>query len=133
MATITVNVELSLSDFVEYAHGTGLHNLNVILDKELDSEVEDYLNEVYPAGATADDINDALAYNEDEIAQYCGFTDWEELEYGRNPQYEEGETELVYDSFEGFCAQYNCRACPYADTPDADACRARFWDRRGEQ
>ena len=130
MATITVTMELNLSDFVEYAHGTGLYNLNVILDKELDSVVEDYLNEMYPTGATADDINDALAYDEDAIAQYCGYTDWEELEHGRSPQYEEGETELAYDSFEGFCDDYDCKDCPYADTPDVEACRARFWARR---
>ena len=134
MATIIVTMEISLSDFKEYAHGSGEYNLDVILDKNLDSKVENYLNEMFPNGATIDDINDALTYDEDEIAQYCGFADWNDLEYGTDVEYEAGETELEYEDFDSFCSEFSCcERCPYKDTPDVDACRERFWDRRGEQ
>ena len=141
MPTITVKMEMRLSDFEEFAWGAGAYNLEVLIEKGLDKEVEFLINEVYPEGATNDEINDFLSYDEDTIARHCGFSNWDELEHGDDEEeedeettvpYEAGVTERQHDSFASFCAEFDCDHCPYRDTSCVTECERRFWERRDE-
>ena len=137
MATITVKMEMNLSDFEEYAWGGGAYNLRVIMDKNLDTKVEELINEMFPDEATDEEINDFLHYDEDTIARCCGFSNWEELEHEEeeeepDEEYESGVTEREYATFEDFCDEHSCDTCPYREAPDGDICEELFWARRDE-
>ena len=73
--------ETSLSEF-EFWSG-GRERAEVLTSNQLD-EIECILEDLYPDGLDATTINDLFWFEEDNIAQWLGFTDFEELERYNN-------------------------------------------------
>lgn len=72
-------VESSLKDFNAWSGGKC--TLDVLIEKGVCDEVERYIEEGF-TDPTATDINDFLWFERDQIAEYLGYEDWEEFEYG---------------------------------------------------
>ena len=51
-------------------------------DEDFD-QIEETLEEIYPDGMTETEINDLFWFDEDTIAEWLGYSDWEELEEER--------------------------------------------------
>lgn len=73
--------EQSLQDF-EFWGGAKV-NRNLITDKELD-ELEDVLEELYPDGIDETDLNDIFWFDDDFIAEYLGYENFEQFWEDRN-------------------------------------------------
>lgn len=73
--------EQSLQDF-EFWSGAKV-NRNLITDKELD-ELEDVLEELYPDGIEETDLNDIFWFDDDFIAEYLGYENFEQFWEDRN-------------------------------------------------
>lgn len=55
-------------------------------------QLENIIDEIYPDGLSATELNDLLWFEEDTIAEWLGFEDWEALERFNNGEEEEEET-----------------------------------------
>ena len=51
-------------------------------DEDFD-QIEETLEEIYPDGMTETEINDLFWFDEDTIAEWLGYSYWEELEEER--------------------------------------------------
>ena len=72
-----IYTETNLSSFEFW--GPAVDNVSSLTSNEL-QELEFMLEDVYPDGIDATDLNDLFAYDEDLIATWLGFEDWEDLE-----------------------------------------------------
>ena len=108
---MTYTVETSLESFPAWSGGKD--TLDVLIEKGLCNTVEAILNDIYVDGAPTDtEINDTLWFSRDEIAEWCGFSDWEELENGK--QEEESKEPKDCEDFDEFCDQFgSCFDCPF--------------------
>ena len=85
-------VETSLENFEAWSGGRD--TLDVLIEKGLCDTVENILNDIYADEAPTDtEINDTLWFSRDEIAEWCGFSSWEALEYGEAEEEETAEEE----------------------------------------
>lgn len=62
----------------------GADNANCLSYEQLD-ELENILEEIYPDGMTDTQVNDLLWFDEDSVAEWLGFTNFEELQKGGQP------------------------------------------------
>ena len=62
----------------------GADNANCLSYEQLD-EFENILEEIYPDGMTDTQVNDLLWFDEDSVAEWLGFTYFEELQKGGQP------------------------------------------------
>ena len=83
-----ITSEISLRDFEGWSGAAD--TLNTLTDEQKDA-LEANLEELYPDGMDETGLNDLLWFEEDAIAEWLGFVDWEDLE--RKNSGEEDETE----------------------------------------
>lgn len=69
--------ECSLTDFKPWSGGADRYN---VLTYEQLEQLEPFFEELFPDGASETEINDLFWFEEDTIAEWLGFEDWEALE-----------------------------------------------------
>lgn len=79
-------VESSLENFDAWSGGND--TLKVLIEKGVCDEVEDFIEQCF-TDPTDTDINDFLWFERDQIAEYLGYKDWDEFEYGDEDTYED--------------------------------------------
>ena len=79
-------VESSLKDFNAWSGGR--YTLDVLIEKGVCDEVEGYIEECF-TDPSVTDINDFLWFERDQIAEYLGYEDWEEFEFGNEGVYKD--------------------------------------------
>lgn len=101
--------EFNLYDFPAWSGGRD--TLETIKEKDFVDEVQAAMEEIYCEEAPTDtEINDLLWFERDTIAEWCGFSSWDALEYGETEE-EENEEE---SAFSAFCDSFeDCMECPY--------------------
>lgn len=125
--------ETSLWQFDAWSGGRD--TLDTLIEKGLCEELESILEDTYPDGMTDTELNDLLWFEEDAIAEWLGFSDWEDLENDGEEdeeeeieiEYEEGVTEQEFETADDFCNHYgDCDTCPYKDCASWEECEQRF-------
>ena len=76
---MTYTIEESLENFDAWSGGND--TLKVLIEKGVCDEVEDFIEQCF-TDPTDTDINDFLWFERDQIAEYLGYKDWDEFEYG---------------------------------------------------
>ena len=71
-----IRTETSLRDFNFWAGGAD--NANCLTYEQLDT-IEDILTDLYPNGIDQVFLNDLFSFDEDTIAEWLGYEDFEEL------------------------------------------------------
>ena len=71
-----IHTETSLRDFQFWAGGAD--NANCLTCEQLDI-IEDILTDIYPDGIDETQLNDLMWFDEDIIAEWLGYADFEEL------------------------------------------------------
>lgn len=71
-----IHTETSLRDFQFWAGGAD--RANCLTSEQLDL-VEEVLEEIYPNGIDETELNDLLWFDEDIIAEWLGYADFDEL------------------------------------------------------
>ena len=80
--------EISLENFEAWSGGS--YTLCTLTHEQCE-ELESIIDEIYPDGLSETELNDLLWFEDDTIAEWLGFEDWEALERFNNG--EEGEEE----------------------------------------
>lgn len=88
---MTYTTEKSLEQFDAWSGG--YDTLKVLIEKGVCDEVEEFIEQCF-AHPTDTDINDFLWFERDQIAEYLGYKDWDEFEYGN-------EDEDTYEDING--------------------------------
>ena len=88
---MTYTIEESLENFDAWSGGKD--TLDVLIDKGVCDEVEEFIEQSF-VRPTDTDINDFLWFERDQIAEYLGYKDWDEFEYGN-------EDEDTYEDING--------------------------------
>ena len=83
---MTYTIEESLENFDAWSGGKD--TLDVLIEKGVCDEVEDFIGQCF-TDPTDTDINDFLWFERDQIAEYLGYKDWDEFEYGGEDTYED--------------------------------------------
>lgn len=86
-----ITEEISLRDFNGWSGA--VDTLNTLTDEQKD-ELEAILEDIYPDGMDETGLNDLLWFENDAIAEWLGFDDWEDLERknsGEDDEEEESE------------------------------------------
>ena len=84
-----ITSEISLRNFEGWSGA--MDTLNTLTDDQKDA-IEASLEYLYPDGMDESSLNDLLWFENDSIAEWLGFEDWEDLER-KNSGEEEGEEE----------------------------------------
>ena len=74
-------IECDLDQFDAWSGGND--TLKVLIEKGVCDEVQSFIEETFCNEIPTDtDINDFLWFERDQIAEYLGYKDWDEFEYG---------------------------------------------------
>ena len=124
---MTYTVETSLENFPAWSGGK--ETLDVLIEKDLCDTVENILADVLGENPTDTDINDTLWFSRDEIAEWCGFSSWDALEYGEEEEEETEEEEEADNNFSRWCANQNrdCSGCPYQKLHGMGDCEMAYY------
>ena len=119
-------VETSLENFEAWSGGRD--TLEVLIEKGLCDTVEACLEEALGEDVSDTDINDILWMERDMIAEWCGFSSWDALEYGEEEE-EETEEEEADNNFSRWCENwgYNCSGCPYQKLINLGDCETAYY------
>lgn len=82
--------EISLRNFEGWSGA--VDTLNTLTDEQKDN-LEAYLEELYPDGIDETSLNDILWFENDAIAEWLGFEDWEDLERKNSGEEDEEDEE----------------------------------------
>ena len=119
-------METSLENFEAWSGGRD--TLNTLREKDLCDRLEFILDDLYPDGMTDTELNDLLWFEDDAIAEWLGFSDWEDLENDGEEEEDEEEEEVGTDAegkelldycvseelkFQTYCDKANCSSCPF--------------------
>lgn len=86
-----ITSEISLRNFEGWSGA--VDTLSTLTDEQKDS-LEAILEEIYPDGMDETGLNDLLWFENDTIAEWLGFDDWEDLERKNSGEdYEEDDEE----------------------------------------
>jgi hypothetical protein len=85
-----ITSEISLRNFEGWCGA--VDTLNTLTDEQKDA-LEADLEELYPDGMNETSLNDLLWFENDAIAEWLGFEDWEDLERKNSGEEEEEEDE----------------------------------------
>ena len=85
-----ITSEISLRNFEGWSGA--VDTLNTLTDDQKD-EIEANLEELYPDGMGETRLNDFLWFENDTIAEWLGFEDWEDLERKNSGEDDEEEDE----------------------------------------
>lgn len=131
--------DISLERFEAWSGGED--TLDVLREKDLCDQLENILeNDVFYDGCTDTELNDFLWFERDAIAEWLGFSDWDDLENDGEEEeeeieikYEEGVTEQEFETADDFCDHYenDCNKCPYKDCVRFADCENRFNELKG--
>ena len=81
--------EINLENFEAWSGGAD--TLRTLTHEQCET-LESILEDIYPDGLSATELNDLLRFEEDAIAEWLGFEDWEALErFNNGEEEEEGE------------------------------------------
>lgn len=125
--------ETSLERFDAWSGGED--TLDVLIEKDLCDKLERLLEcDVFEDGCTDTELNDFLWFERDTIAEWLGFSDWDDLENDGEDdeeepeiEYERGVTEQKFETADDFCSHYgDCGKCPYDDCVSWAECEQRF-------
>lgn len=83
-----ITKEISLRNFEGWSGA--VDTLNTLTDEQKDA-LEAILEELYPDGMDETSLNDLLWFENDTIAEWLGFEDWEDLERKNSGEEEEEE------------------------------------------
>ena len=72
-----ITSEISLRSFEGWSGA--VDTLNTLTDEQKDN-LETILEELYPDGMDETNLNDLLRFEDDAIAEWLGFDDWEDLD-----------------------------------------------------
>ena len=72
-----ITSEINLRNFEGWSGA--VYTLNTLTDEQKDA-LESNLEELYPDGMDETSLNDLLRFENDAIAEWLGFEDWEDLE-----------------------------------------------------
>ena len=116
--------ETSLDRFEAWSGGRD--TLDVLVEKDLCDQLEAMLeNDIFPDGCTDTELNDLLWFERDAIAEWLGFSDWEDLEDGEG---DEEEVEEEENNFSRWCNQsHSCSGCPYQKLSKLSDCEAAYY------
>lgn len=117
--------ETSLDRFEAWSGGKD--TLDVLIEKDLCDQLEAMLeNDIFPDGCTDTELNDLLWFERDTIAEWLGFSDWEDLENGSEEDEEDEDGEEVkidmelleahveaVANFMDYCDSADCSDCPF--------------------
>ena len=85
-----ITEEISLRDFEGWSGA--VDTLSTLTDDQKD-DLEAILEDLYPDGMTETSLNDLLWFEDDTIAEWLGFDDWEDLERENSEEEDEEEDE----------------------------------------
>ena len=120
--------ETSLDRFEAWSGGRD--TLDVIIEKDLCDQLEAMLeNDIFPDGCTDTELNDLLWFERDTIAEWLGFSDWEDLENGGEEEEEEEEDGEEENNFSRWCDNQSCdcSGCPYQKLSKLNDCEAAYY------
>lgn len=92
-----ITEEISLRDFEGWSGA--VDTLNTLTDEQKD-ELEAILEELYPNGMGETSLNDILWFENDTIAEWLGFDDWEDLERENSGEEDEEDDDDEEDETE---------------------------------
>ena len=120
-------VETSLENFEAWSGGRD--TLDVLIEKGLCDTVEACLEEALGEDVSDTAINDTLWFERDMIAEWCGFSSWEALEYCEEEKEEEAEEEEADNNFSRWCANQSrdCSGCPYQKLHGMGDCETAYY------
>ena len=109
----------------------GEDTLDTLIDKGLCDNLEPMIEELFPDGCTDTELNDFLWFERDTIADWLGFSDWEDLENDGEEEEEDEEEpdiELLDEyignetDFETYCDNADCDGrCPFSKCSNCQA------------
>ena len=73
---MTIKTEITLKNF-EFWSGAK-DTVKYLTESELDT-IESYLEELYPEGMTDTELNDFMWFEDDTIAEWLGYNDFDEI------------------------------------------------------
>ena len=126
---VIIENEISLSDFQAWSGGAD--TLETLIDKDLCEQLESIIDDEAVSGEkgwTDTSLNDFLWFERDTIAEWLGFSDWEELEYGKEEKEETDPEDLLEEainsgvSYKEFCNGRECVSCPLFHEMDCESC-----------
>lgn len=86
--------EISLENFEAWSGGRD--TLDVLIEKDLCDQLEAIIDDIEPEEGWSDTaINDLLWFERDNIADWLGFSDWDELENGSEEDEEDEDEEGI--------------------------------------
>ena len=85
-----ITSEISLRNFEGWSGA--VDTLNTLTDEQKDA-LETILEDLYPDGMDETSLNDLLWFENDTIAEWLGFEDWDDLERKNSGEEEEEEGE----------------------------------------
>ena len=85
-----ITSEISLRNFEGWSGA--VDTLNTLTDEQKDA-LEANLEDLYPDGMDETSLNDILWFENDTIAEWLGFDDWEDLERENSGEDDEEEDE----------------------------------------
>lgn len=116
--------ETSLDRFEAWSGGRD--TLNTLIEKDLCEQLETMLEcDIFSDGCTDTELNDLLWFERDTIADWLGFSDWNELENGSEEDEEDEDEEEEIDmelleahakavaKFMDYCNSADCSTCPF--------------------
>ena len=122
--------EKSLKDF-EFWSGA-CSTVKHLTDGEMDT-IESMLEDIYPDGMTDTEINDFFWFDDDTIADWLGYSSFEEImnrdeeDEDNDEEEEEEEEEETAEGFHDFCNRHDsCADCPYKDLESVADCMLKY-------
>ena len=117
-------MDTSLENFEAWSGA--ISTLNTLKEKDLCDRLESMLEDLYPDGMTDTELNDLLWFEEDSIAEWLGFSSWEDLENDGEEEEEEEEADTDAEGkelldycvgeelkFQTYCDKACCSMCPF--------------------
>lgn len=126
-----ITKEISLENFEAWSGGRD--TLDVLVEKDLCDQLEAMLeNDIFPDGCTDTELNDLLWFERDTIAEWLGFSDWEDLENGGEEEEVKIDMELLeahvkaVAKFMDYCDSADCSNCPFRCCNTSNDCENAY-------
>ena len=129
--------EISLENFEAWSGGRD--TLDVLIEKDLCDQLEAIIDDIEPEEGWSDTaINDLLWFERDTIADWLGFSDWEDLENGGEEEEDEDGEEVKIDmelleahvkavaKFMDYCDSADCSNCPFRCCNTSNDCENAY-------
>lgn len=129
-----IKTETTLENFDAWSGA--VNTLDTLIEKDLCDQLEQIIeNDIFPNGCSDTELNDFLWFECDAIAEWLGFSSWEDLENDGKEE-EEEEEEDGENNFSKWCecnGYNNCIGCPYEHCISLGECENNFYKDFTEQ